>query len=343
MHNIKKVTVLIISLLLLFSCGQTDKQIDDAKKDMLWSDNIQTEETKNADSIVTEVEDKENQKNVEEESLITIEYIGSDKFIEISKLNEDWIDEGEVDINWSAVEWIIVDKIIVDFKNESSEFKDDTYQLKKFKKWWTDFKYLASSRFQVLDFWKNIYTFNAYSEDKISKVIVTINVLNEDEKKKIEEENTREEKLIWTEDDTVFLNLPVWDNFWKPILLWEDVFTYSLINWLEIIKRNKRDITCENVTDLLSEEMSGWYYWNTCRDIIKDKWISFFVVRLDGDNYFYEKHYIDFKYWFYWVLELEKWEWVTKDNIKEKNSELKEWNDYKIGELTDDLFKKILK
>jgi hypothetical protein len=70
-------------------------------------------------------------------------------------------------------------------------------------------------------------------------------------------------------------------------------------------------------------EKYGYSYWNSCRDIVKDKSIWFYVLRLSWEDYFYEKHYINYEKQEYWVLLLETWIWVTKDMLKEKNDELK--------------------
>jgi hypothetical protein len=89
--------------------------------------------------------------------------------------------------------------------------------------------------------------------------------------------------------------------------------------------------------------MDSWFYRNTCKEIVKDKWISFYVIRLDWDDYIYEKHYIDYIHWFYWILEIEKWQNVTKNNIAEKNTELKGNNDtFDKTDITDKIFKEIV-
>lgn len=74
--------------------------------------------------------------------------------------------------------------------------------------------------------------------------------------------------------------------------------------------------------------MNTWFYWNTCRDTIKDKGISYYVIRLtDKENYVYEKHYVDYEHSLYTTYEVQSGTGVTKDNISDKNTELKEIND----------------
>jgi hypothetical protein len=87
--------------------------------------------------------------------------------------------------------------------------------------------------------------------------------------------------------------------------------------------------------------MTSWYYWNTCRDIVKDKGIKFNVIRLQGDDYVYERHYIDFVHGFYGVYELETGTGVTSENIADKNNELK-LREFPSLDIVDDLIKDIV-
>jgi hypothetical protein len=92
----------------------------------------------------------------------------------------------------------------------------------------------------------------------------------------------------------------------------------------------------------LIENNTWWFYWNTLRPILWDKWVSFYVIRLDWDNYLYEKHYY-LENWIYWVVSLEKWTWIDSTNLNDKNSEL--WNkneEFTITNITDKLFITIL-
>ncbi len=337
----KKILFTILLSILMFSCSWWNQKIEDAKKDLLQNKSNLSTETKNADDVL----EKEEVKKEKIANNIKIKYLTEEKYIKLDPIDESQLKTWEIKITWETLSY--VDKIEVSFINKTSDFPEDNYTLKKFKAWWDSFKYIASSRFRVLDFWENIYTFKAYSGEKVSMLELII-YLKEPDDEEIDNKNEKqkedfEPKLIWTEDDTVFLNLPVSDDFWRPILLWEDIFTYSLIDELKIQKKNVWDLTCENLTEFLKENINSWFYWNTCRDIEKDKWISFYVIELNGENYIYEKHYVDFIHGFYWIQWLEKGEWVTSDIIKEKNDELKEQNDnFSVLEKTDLLFKKIV-
>ncbi|MDQ7008902.1 MAG: hypothetical protein Q9M94_01270, partial [Candidatus Gracilibacteria bacterium] len=217
-----------------------------------------------------------------------------------------------------------------------------------------------NSKFKVLDFGLNKYIFTAYNGNIESvlelQVLVSIND-NEllDGKIKAEtffgkEEETKTAELIGDEEDLVFTELPEGGTFGNVIKLGEKSFTYSDIKGFEVKKEILAKINCSKnedtdkyfVTEFLNDRQKS-YYWNTCRDLIKDKGISFYVIRLDGEKYFYEKHYIDLLHGFYGVYELETGEGVDKDNISEKNKELKEKNrEFKNTEIVDDLFKKII-
>ena len=238
----------------------------------------------------------------------------------------------EVEIKWKTL-WK-VDKIVVKFSNETSDFPDDSYKLKQFKSWDDTFLYRAFSRYETLDFWKNVYIFEAYSWDEITKLELVLNVVKN---------NDNEETDIEYNDIDV-TRLPSNGKFWNPTDLGNGNIWYSDLNWLEIKSYIDSNFTCEKVTSKLADEVTGYFYWNTCRPIKWDEWISFFVIRLEGDKYVYEKHYFLPYQWLYWVQELETWTWVTSINIWEKNTELKEKNDqFGILEITDGLFKEILK
>jgi hypothetical protein len=132
--------------------------------------------------------------------------------------------------------------------------------------------------------------------------------------------------------------------FWTPTDLWNGKVTYSDLNWLEIKRSIIPELTCEKVTSVLADEINWYFYWNTCRPIKDNEWVSFYVVRLDWDKYVYEKHYYLPYQWLYWIQELETGTWVTSENIWAKNSELKEKNeDFWIVKISDELFKEILK
>jgi hypothetical protein len=126
--------------------------------------------------------------------------------------------------------------------------------------------------------------------------------------------------------------------------MWSWKYTYDGVRWLELYSIWSIDLedTDDSVTSYLSETLDGWFFWNTRRNISGDNGISFYVLRLEGDNYFYEKHYYTEK-WIYWVVTLEKWTWVNLDNLQEKNTELKNVNDeFVITAISDVLFKQIL-
>ncbi len=280
------------------------------------TENIPTEEEKKSTVEITDLTDNKflNFDDVDLESLATLK-------------------TGEIEITWNIIEGTKVDKIIVDFVNHDSDFKEDHYQLQTFKLWDTTFKYRASSRYQVLDFWKNIYTFKAYSGDETAETQVVINLVdnagnNELDSEEALEKLINDENLVWADIENIEGNLPTSIEYWSPSVSW-DTITYPSIEWLKIYSKWVPTMSCWNsdlVSKLIEKETSSRYYWNTCRDIVKDKGISVYVIRLDWDNYIYEKHYIDYTNWLYGVLELAVGTDVTKDNIEEKNNELKEIN-----------------
>ena len=118
---------------------------------------------------------------------------------------------------------------------------------------------------------------------------MSINIQDPDAKK-VEFESS----IIGTEDSSLEIDLPKSPEFGDPISLGATSITYSNIDTLEISQRSV-EATCEGLTEFLQETINSWFFWNTCRDIIKDKGISFHVITLETDDtYSYKKHYIDF-------------------------------------------------
>jgi len=366
--NMKKILILLFLSLFITSCFWESDDVKKAKQDLGISGYEEV--------VVDKIEDKKTTEEIvldtNSDLRVKVNLISWDKMLVFDELKYNDFRKWESKISWKTL-WII-DKITVDFSNEDSDFPNNSYILKKFKKWDDNFKYNANSKFKVLDFWLNKYIITANYGDlkSIYEVLVLVSEKNDKILEQLDNNDTLEEKikeeewftreLIWEEDNLVYTDLPKWWDFWNVVKLWENSFTYSDIKWLEIKKEIFQDINCWKnedtdkyfVTEFLWERISSWYYWNTCRDIVKWKWISFFVARLDWNNYIYEKNYIDTSNWFYWTYEIEKGELFTgedltfsekleKLNIKRK--ELKENNAENKNRLSvvDNLFKKIAK
>lgn len=357
----KKIIILLSLLIILSSCFWDSDEVKKAKQD-LWV--IKITNIVEQDSIL----DKQEDIKVLEQSWdprIKITQVSGEKLLELDPLDYKDFKSGYAKISWKTLGQ--VDKIIVSFSNNESDFPSDWFTLKKFKGWDTTFEYNASSKWKVLDFWVNKYRFIAYSWNEKS-ILELLVVVSEDDKRVLENngnlsqfEDNKNKELIndnkWDEDSSnneLFeINiLPKGWDYGDIVKLWEKSFTYSDIKWLEVNQEKFWNITCDKneetgkyfVTELLSEKQKSWYYWNTCRDIIKWKWISFFVTRLEWDNYVYEKHYIDTQHGLYWIYELERWDGATSENLSDKNKELKATNgDFESLSVVDSLFRQITK
>ena len=333
-------------LILLFSSCFTpdEKKIDNAKKDLwiVWNNtqeesikvDITQESTALSENSSTPLEDNSNTSNNElkhdseqdsnplkDSPSFEIVYESSNKFIEVYTLPSSEISFPEVKISWKTL--VNVDKIKVSFSNDTSNYPEDDYTLTRFKPWDKTFVYHASPNFEVLDYGKNLYSISAYSWDEISRVDIAINIPENTETFK-NKEITYEKKLIWGEDDKLYMSFPKSDSFWEAILDSPSSFTYSKIDNLKVEKLKFDEIQCDWVTDYLIWKIKSLFYWNTCREIVKDKWISFYVVRLDWDKYFYEKYYIDNYHSLIWNYLIETWVLREGYTIKEKNKNLKE-------------------
>lgn len=336
MRNKINVFLLIALMLFLSSCFSSTENIDKAKQDLLnWSGVVEEDYTSEEIAKFDELE-KDQKENIEEK--IIINPLTTDQFIELDSLENKDLLSLEVEITWKTT--TNVDKIIVNFSNTWSSFKEDNYTLKTFKVWDKTFLYRAFLKYETLDYWRNVYLLEAYSWEKVSKTELIINVNKEvvNLDKSSEKEPVASEKV-----DTS--SLPTSQYFGNPVELGDSKITYSDIKWLQIEKFSSTGVTLDSdsVNSFLSDRIDGWFFWNSLRPISNNEWVSFFVVRLDWDNYIYEKHYFS-PNWYYWVLKLEKWVWADISTLSEKNSELKLKNDtYQTVTIADMLFKELLK
>lgn len=328
-----KIFSVILLILILVSCGTSKSDIDKAKEN-LWIIENTNSDIDSWSNIWLENEEEVVEKK-EEIKKIEITKLTNDQFLELDDLSNKNLLDLELEITWKTI-WK-VDKIIVTFVNEWSEFPVDKYTLKQFNSGDSSFLYRAFKKYETMDMWKNVYTIEAYSWNEISKLQLVLNAYEDDNL-----ERTNEDNLTVQEIDIE--KLPKNATYWTPVLLWKWKISYSDLQWLEIVSDNIVWLTCDNITESIADKVNSWFFWNTCRPISWDEWISFFIVRLDWDEYVYEKHYYLPYQWIYWIQELERWTWVDIKNIWEKNTELKVKNsEYNILNITDSLFKEILK
>lgn len=331
----KKILTLIFCLLLV-SCG-TNRDLEQAKEELLNGTNTGTSTESVSENETSS--DNVNTKDATKSEGITIRHSSGTPLLDFDTLSLDDVLAGEIEIRGTAD--TSVEKIEVLFSNNNSDFPNDKYILQTYKGKGGSFRYVASSKNQVLDFWKNSYEFRAYTGKEYETSFVDINLPREDLNSQ-DEKREDESVLIGPEDDILSINLPTSSKYGEPIRLGEKWFTYSQIKGLEVNKKIIEDLTCETVTDYLKKSLGGWFYWNSCRDIVKDKGIHFNVVRLDGDEYVYERHYVDFKHGLYGTYELERGTGVDSDSIAEKNTELKE-KTYDVEDIVDGLMQDIVK
>jgi len=342
----KKLTIMLLPFF-LFSCFWESDEVKKAKQELFWNT-----EKLNSNEIIQNGIKEENEistwKTLEKiKSYYNINYLTTDKFIDIENiLNIENITD-TLDIKWT-VNNPDIDKIIVSFENRDSSFPRDIYTLQTFKKWYKTFLYRAYKKYQVLDIWLNKYTIDWYVwENLVSKIELEVFIAWKNTQTWNQtQENSQSEnyipKTIGSEYDNVFLYLPIDENnYWKPIMTWESSFTYTNIPNFEVSKNSDiLQTTCENFLEYLKTNYT-WYYWNTCRPIYEDSFLVN-VLTLTWDKYKYERHYVDRKYGFYWIVLLENWEWITQTDLQTKNEELKQKN-FDIVSKTDKLFKDLLK
>ncbi len=355
----KKIILSFLFIFLVSSCSiWTNNDISIAKKELIWKQKISLNtwnlsENKNIlkkddnipklskNDILTWTEVKNS--NVISKSKISniasykIEKLTGDQFIKLDNLDS----KMKNIISWIEITWKTlwnVDKIVVTFENKTSGYPIDVYTLWQFKPWSKTFIYRAKPEFKVLDYGENDYTFEAYMWDKISKLKLIINIPEkiDSSKKDIKEADNNldegisyEKKIIWNWSWSVYLSFPKSPIFWDPLNVWTDMITYSNIDNLNIKRVNISSwiVNCNNMTDYLKENIWWWFYWNKCRDIIKWKWISVYVLLLKWDKYVYKKIYFDYNHWLVGDYIVKKDIKADKENISSDiskiNSQLK--------------------
>jgi len=143
-------------------------------------------------------------------------------------------------------------------------------------------------------------------------------------------------------------DFPVGVDYGTPQPISSGSISYSDIRGLEISQTTlPDDLTCENITDYLTENTEGYYWWNTCREIQKDNGISLFFLKLTDEAYIYQKQYFIPQDNLVGIYEIETAETGELEDklsyLKEKNTELKEKNtEYPIIDIVDNLFIEIL-
>jgi len=205
----------------------------------------------------------------------TIENLDENNFISLTPLSVEKLTGDEIQIFWKTLPSDI-EKIEVSFQNRDSSFPADSYTLKTFKDWDTDFRYVASAGFRVLDFWLNEYIFTAYRGNEKSQVKLSIFL------PKRENQTQTGIGTGQTTNEDILSILPTWWDF-GAVVLDGNNFTYSNINNFEIQKEELPSFLC-NESDAISQyfvEKYSWVYWNTCRETSDTKWISINVLRLE--------------------------------------------------------------
>ncbi len=351
MKNIKTLLIVMFLSLFLSSClGTQNEDINKAKEELLWENNSNIslvnddfEETSFSGSFLDNKEKYEAAENTEViKEKYSVEYLTDARFISLDSL--EWKDllSLKVEFTWKTLV-DNVDKIIVNYSNSESEFPDDRYTLQTFNPGDSNFKYRAFDDFKTLDYWVNKYLIEAYVWKEVSKLEVILNVFKNEEDYIVKSESEWDSTISSIEKLSIDY-LPESSEYWNPKEIGNGIYTYSDIKWLEIknIWNIWLELDSDSVTNFLIENNTGWFYWNTLRPILWDNWVSFYVIRLDWENYLYEKHYY-LENWIYWVVSLEKWTWVDYKNLNDKNNELGEKNDnFTITNITDKLFITIL-
>ena len=336
----------VLILIYNFQSQNTQSDIEKAKQDLgVIRETLEVSQSDEVDNS-TDQEPAEKQievgikptnttpQEVQQEEYMTVELLSWEDIFSFSMLSaEKILASDELEIRWTLSQE--TESVSVEFSNATSDYPDDNYTLQKFQKWDTNFLYRASSKYQVLDYGVNEYIFTAKTQDGISKAKVTIIKPQENISQ------GEEAMILWEEDNLISLELPKSSVYGEPIKLWESTISYTGLKGIEIQRETTIELTgCEWLTDFLSQRINSWYYWNTCRPI-GETGLSYNVLRLEGTSYIYERHYVDIKKSLYAKYFLEKGTGVSSENIREKNTQLKE-REFPSADIADTLMKDVI-
>ncbi|MDD3794187.1 MAG: hypothetical protein PHI37_05210 [Candidatus Gracilibacteria bacterium] len=333
MKNKFSILILLLLIFSLSSCFKSNEEdISKVKQELLNNEKSLEEQF---EENIAKYEEIEQELEEQKEEKFIINYLGENKFIEIDDLTNKDLSKLELEITGKTL--VNVDKIVVNFSNSGSTFPVDEYTLKTFKAGDKTFLYRAFKKYETLDYGKNTYMIEAYSGNEVSKIEIIVNIIDET-KKTTDISNDKEDKIL---DISL---LPTGDYYGNPVSLGNGKVTYSDIKGLSIEQISGTGITLDSdsINSFLASKYKSWFFWNTLRPISGQDGVSFYVVRLDGEKYYYEKHYYT-PSGFYGVLELESGTGVDVSTISDKNTELKDKNEtFVIITIADMLFKKIL-
>lgn len=355
--------------ILLEQQKNSDSFKDEIKNTPNFDNSDESNETQNWEN-----DSEENSKNILSEIIFPVwQAVVLDELPKITNnTTYVWI-QGYVD-SW-------VDKIEVKFSNLTSDFPNDSFVLREFKKWDNRFLYNANKVYKVLDFGLNEYEIITYKwEEKfITRVEIVVPrepdiktqlfdentsgdtknqdyiIIEEDssleEVKNIDSQSVFEYKKIDFQDasleESTSLSFPENSYIWEVLNLWKNEFTYSKINNLSFNKIYKtKNINCEELTSYILNQYD-FAYWNTCRaiwDFNSPKWYSFYTLYLKDGKFYYEKHYYNSESLVFWIVEIVSWTGVDKNNISDKNADFKtKYNSIDNLKKADILFENIKK
>jgi len=251
-----------------------------------------------------------------------------------------------------------IDLIRVKFQNDASNFPDDDYALQTFKKGNTTFLYRAHRQYDVFDDGPNVYTVEWYANgDMVARVklIVTIGdptVSNTptsqtppstpETPKPVE---TTTAAPLDTENETT-VKLPKDENTYGHPIPKNGVVEYSNVPGFRVTQEAiPKNMVCQDAVDWQTDlstflfDKYDFQFWNTCVPLANGKGISANVLVIDREgNFFYERQYIDTENGIYWKVLLEVGDKTSRDEIAEKNAQLRDKyrnNEYEVAQFTE--------
>lgn len=88
--------------------------------------------------------------------------------------------------------------------------------------------------------------------------------------------DTQEREQLPTESldvqEILDINTPSFVDYGDPVATSDNSFVYNQVRGLEIFREQlEEELSCDDLTDFLTERLRTWYFWNTCRVIDNER------------------------------------------------------------------------
>lgn len=339
---------------------EVEESSSDSLTDDTWDIDSSTRETKSENNTTTIIKEE----TIVDKSNYKISYTTEEKTIDILASGEYNPQSGT--ISWLTKDTQIImirtdiikpfDKLTLSYKNEdNSKNKELIFTWEKLleKLWDFPFQNYFSITFDkenwLLDDGLNEYTYETINGEikSIARVelylwtemITTEKTVVSVEKIEIEENDFSENKELSI--DFSLDDLDILSSYGETKIIWNNTIIFTDVKNVKLIyDKNIKNVSCDSTLDDYLYDPYAYNYRNTCYPL-GDWLIVFNLMHLGKDGANYTRHYLDMNNLFHGIYEIETdIEWITWDNILEKNLEYKT-KEFDWVEDMDNFFKEL--